>query len=125
MFGFPPAAPWSAILRRLKRCRGSFSSIALALALLAGQSGALLHEFSHYAAALAASHDSNAPQPDHDGKTCDLCLAFAQLAGVLHSDTFAAPLVADLRYSVAMFATPAQADAATPAPRSRGPPALS
>jgi len=58
----------SGVLRRLKRWRGGLGSAALALALLAGQSGALLHEFSHYASALAAASESKAPKSDHDGK---------------------------------------------------------
>ena len=115
----------SGVLRRLKRWRGGLGSAALALALLAGQSGALLHEFSHYASALAAASESKAPKSDHDGKLCDICLAFAQVAGAVHCDSFNAPLVADLKYSVAIFAAPAQADGATPAPRSRSPPVLS
>jgi hypothetical protein len=65
----------SGVLRRLKRWRGGLGSAALALALLAGQSGALLHEFSHYASALAAASESKAPKSDHDGKLCDICLA--------------------------------------------------
>ena len=113
-----------ATVRRLRRLRGTLGSVGLALALIAGQGGALLHELSHYQASTVATNPSQPASPDHGGKVCDLCLAFAQLAGVVHSDPFASPLLADLRDRAATFDEPAVVAAATPAPRSRGPPSL-
>ena len=138
---------FGALTRRLRRLRGTLGSAGLVVALVAGQGGALLHELSHYqpaadgtaSAILASAQESAAtaslatgqpnpqPQPrgpDHGSKVCDLCLAFAQLAGALHSDSVAAPLIADLHDSAASFDAFVVVDTATPAPRSRGPPAF-
>ena len=112
-------------LRRLHRLRGTLGSVGLALALIAGQGGALLHELSHYQATTVANDEPGQPsRHDHGGKVCDLCLAFAQLAGVVHSDPVASPLVADLSDATATFDAPAVVVSATPAPRSRGPPSF-
>jgi hypothetical protein len=123
------------LTRRLRRLRGTLGTAGLALALVAGQGGALLHELSHYSASTSTNPATNppgradaggtqTPAPDQPGKACDLCLAFAQLAGALHSSTFASPLIADLRDVAAHFDAPVVVAAATLAPRSRGPPAL-
>ncbi len=133
-------------LRRLRTLRSTLGTVGLALALVAGQGGALLHELSHYSApaplssSLPLSDPSGAtttastapvgaqqqqqPSSDHGSKVCDLCLAFAQLAGALHTDIFVSPLVADLRDIAAAFDAPAVVAAETPAPRSRGPPSF-
>ena len=108
----------------MRRLRGTLGTVGLALALIAGQGGALLHELSHYHSVTVANDASQPAEPDHGGKVCDLCLAFAQLAGVLHSDPFAALLVVELRHRAATVDTPVVVAVATPAPRSRGPPSL-
>ena len=112
----------------MRRLRGTLGTVGLALALIAGQGGALLHELSHYHSVTVANDVSQPAEADHGGnhggKVCDLCLAFAQLAGVLHSDPFAALLVVELRHRAATVDTPVVVAVATPAPRSRGPPSL-
>lgn len=107
----------------LLRWRRGLGSVALAFVLVAAQSGALLHELSHYSQASVGS-ETPAQKPGHNDKVCDLCLAFAQLAASLHSDAPAAQLLADLRHGGATFRAPAEVEAETPAARSRGPPFL-
>ncbi|MBU6260732.1 MAG: hypothetical protein KGL18_02675 [Burkholderiales bacterium] len=98
--------------------RSLISYLLLPLWLFA-QQGALLHEISHI--------DVGAPTaPLHrhhpGGKPCDLCLAFAAVAGP--AAQIATPVFAllDLVEHHAIVALPAGFEIAAPAPRSRGPP---
>lgn len=91
----------------------------LPLFLLFAQQEALLHEIGHYGEAikLAESPDKNAPE----GKPCEKCVVFANIAGAVHSEA-PAFITPEFAYDQPQLLTPASIAAEIPAPRSRGPP---
>jgi len=93
-------------------------SLVLALLLLVAQQGAVLHAFSHHAAAQA--HDGKEKSPR--GDVCDLCLAFAQVDAAATPQGQAAPLLTGLSYQAAPVLPVAAGAVHVPAERSRGPP---
>jgi hypothetical protein len=90
----------------------------LALALVASQHAALLHDFGHASESLAQKHDGKPPQPNK----CDKHYAFVQLAGAGGSG-FAIPAV---DCSVTQFLEPETGapPARSLAYRSQAPPTL-
>jgi hypothetical protein len=96
-----------------------FLKYLLPLFLLFAQQEALLHEIGHYGEAIkfAESPDKKAPE----GKPCEKCVAFANIAGAVHSDA-AALITPDLTYDQPQQATSISIAAEVPSPRNRGPP---
>jgi hypothetical protein len=97
------------------------SVFLLSIVLLCAQQGAMLHELGHIyrnsAPAITAGGNVT------DGKVCETCLAFAQIANPATGTLHVAPIVrsihersAEPEYSITA--------ASAPAPRSRGPPIL-
>jgi len=91
----------------------------LPLFLLFAQQETLLHEIGHYGEAikLAESPDKNAPE----GTPCEKCVAYANIAGAVHSDV-PALIAPDLSFDQPQQATSISIAAEVPSPRSRGPP---
>jgi hypothetical protein len=97
------------------------SVFLLSLLLLCAQQGAILHELGHiYRTAAPELSSGGVPT---EGKLCETCLAFAQVANPASGTLIILPIIwsvrqqsADPEYSIRL-ATP-------PAPRSRGPPTL-
>jgi hypothetical protein len=95
--------------------------LVLALLVVFAQQGAMLHELTHV-------YRTGAPELNKgatclDGKLCETCLAFAQVANPASGTMLLPPLVAapchvnpEAEYSIIA--------AGAPAPRSRGPPIL-
>lgn len=102
----------------MSRIRFAF---ALALLLVFAQQGAMLHELSHV-------YRTGAPELKNgatflDGKLCETCLAFAQMANPASGTMFLPPVVAASRH-VSPEPEYSIIAAGAPAPRSRGPPIL-
>jgi hypothetical protein len=100
----------------MNRIRHSF---ALALLLVFVQQGAVLHELSHIYRT-GTAHPQNV-KTSLDGKACETCLGFAQVANPASGTLFVAPAIAavhqvrrDPEFSIIA--------AAAPVPRSRAPP---
>lgn len=109
--------PRFATLSLLGMCR----ILLLPLLLLFAQQGALMHELSHYTAYDAQTQHQSDKQGSH-GKSCELCLAFAQVGTAAAPDAAAPGLLADLSFNLPL---PAPAHGGTTEPtaaRSRGPP---
>jgi hypothetical protein len=96
-----------------------FLKFLLPLFLLFAQQEALLHEIGHYGEAikLAESPDKNVPE----GKPCERCVVFANIAGAVHSDA-PALITLYLTYDLPHQPTSISIAAEVPSPRSRGPP---
>jgi hypothetical protein len=92
----------------------------LPLFLLFAQQEGLLHEIGHSGEAIrwVASTGKHAPA---DGKPCDKCLAFAAIAGAVHSEA-PALIVLHLAFDQPLQSERASIAAEMPSPRSRGPP---
>lgn len=101
----------------LTLCRAA----ALSLLLLLAQQGALMHEWAHHGVAVGQQHEGD----DHRtaaGERCELCVAFAQIAGAVATDDAVPVLLAGVAFALP-GASPVVAGSATPpATRSRGPP---
>lgn len=99
--------------------------LLLAVAILAGQMGALEHPLVHLHGALhaqAADTDHDAPRDGHDG--CDACVAYAGLGA--GANVPAQPAVADSTVSnIPAGAEGALLPRAPPAFRSQAPPLFS
>ena len=98
-------------------------SLAISLLLLLAQQGAVLHEMSHIVR--VDGHVETQVQAGTDiDKTCELCLAFSQVANpaghTVHVAHFE-PSACAAGSEPSSAATPAD----VPTPRSRGPPSLS
>jgi hypothetical protein len=100
-----------------------YRALCVVVLLIAGQQGAVVHEFGHLAAAQNADLHSSASEST-DGN-CALCPLFAQVATAAFSHSFQIPLL--LRAGIDRVSEPpAEAiGGAVPTPRSRGPPSLS
>jgi hypothetical protein len=96
------------------------STLALALLLVIAQQGAILHELSHVYRTGTPHLQS---EQSLDGKLCEVCLSFSQVANPASGALAVLPAVAAVRHepSAPEFSIIA-ADA--PAWRSRGPPVL-
>lgn len=100
----------------LTLCRAA----ALSLLLLLAQQGALVHEWAHHGL-VAARHQGD----DHRaaaGERCELCVAFAQIAGAVAIDDVVPVLLAGATFALPGAAPVVAVAAAPPATRSRGPP---
>jgi len=96
-------------------------ALTLALLLVFTQQGATLHELSHV-------YRTGAPELKDgaaflDGKLCEVCLAFSQVANPA-SGTMLLPPVAATPRNVSPEPEYSIIAAGAPAPRSRGPPVL-
>jgi len=100
----------------MNRIRFSF---ALALLLVIAQQGALLHELSHFYRTGTAQLQNDASRLD--GKACEACLAFAQVANPASGTLFVSPTIAAVHH-VSRDPEFSIIAAAAPVPRSRGPP---
>lgn len=94
-------------------------ALLLPLFLLFAQQGELLHEYSHDGRPVSSSQ-KKAPVPEH----CQLCLAYAHLAGVARPDLAAPSLLSNLVFHFAPVVAVASAETPAAQPRSRGPPTL-
>jgi hypothetical protein len=112
-----PSRPFPGLLRHLARVLG------VALLLISGQQGAVIHELGHFTGAHAPDW-SNAPGEPLDA-ACALCPSFAQAASPAFSHSFVLPLLVRAYSQRAVELPVRAATAATPAPRSRGPPVVS
>jgi len=101
----------------MNRIRFSF---ALALLLVFAQQGALLHELSHVYRT-GTAHLQN--EQTFDGKLCEACLGFSQVATPASGTLFVLPSIATVRH-VSLDPEFSIIAAAAPARRSRGPPVL-
>jgi hypothetical protein len=102
----------------MNRIRFSF---ALALLLVFAQQGAVLHELSHvYRTGTAHLQNDKTPL---DGKVCEACLAFAQVANPASGTPFVLPAIAAVR-QVSRDPEFSIIAADAPVARSRGPPVL-
>lgn len=95
--------------------------LGLALLLIFARQGAMLHELSHV-------YRTGAPELKNgttflDGKLCEVCLAFSQVANPA-SGTMALPPVVVISHHVSPEPEYSIIAASAPAPRSRGPPTL-
>lgn len=100
----------------LTLCRAA----ALSFLLLLAQQGALVHEWAHHGVA-AAQHRGD----DHRaaaGDRCELCVAFAQIAGAVATDDFVPGLLGGMAFVLSGASPVAEGFAAPLATRSRGPP---
>jgi len=96
-------------------------ALGLALLLVFAQQGAMLHGLSHVYRTGTVGLQSE--EGVLDGKLCETCLAFAQVANPASATLFVPPAVVTIRHvSPAPEYTIIAAGA--PAPRSRGPPTL-
>jgi hypothetical protein len=96
-------------------------SIGICLLLLLAQQGAVLHQVSHLCQ--FGSVDVRVQSDTMLEKTCELCLAFSQLAHPA-SHSVHVPRFEPSACVAGAFLDRAAAPATTPTPRSRGPPAL-
>ena len=96
-------------------------ALLLPLVLLFSQQGALLHELSHWHVP-ATGVESTAQASSADTDFCLDCLAFAQVAGLAQFDLPVLPVADGLSHHLVSDAARSVAEAALPAPRSRGPP---
>lgn len=101
----------------MKHLRRLGFALWLALALVAGQHAALLHDLGHAAEQLAQKQDSKPAS-----SKCDKHFASTQLVGAASAD-FAAPPPACEAVAFALLDSPARARPA-PAYRSQAPPVL-
>ena len=100
----------------LTLCRAA----ALSFLLLLAQQGALVHEWAHHGLA-AARHQGD----DHRaaaGERCELCVAFAQIAGAVAAEDIVPVLLAGIAFALAGASPVVAAEAPPHATRSRGPP---
>jgi hypothetical protein len=96
-------------------------SIVISLLLLLAQQGAVLHEMSHIVRAGVSGADVAVQADSALEKTCELCLAFSQVANPAgHSITV--PMFEPTACAAGSNPFRAAAPAAIPTPRSRGPP---
>ncbi len=104
--------------------RPLFKILGLLLLLMAAQQGAVVHELSHLSGANHVDLQARSDRAAAD-KTCELCPAFAQVVTPAFSHAFHIPFL--VRFALESVPEPqfAAIDAATPRPRSRGPPSLS
>lgn len=100
--------PWRKLLR----------SLTLPLLLLLAQQGAVLHELSHYSAALTHDREKQSPA----GEVCTLCVAIRHLDSAAAPRPVIAPLKAELSYSAPSSPTEVAQAIELRAPCSRGPP---
>jgi hypothetical protein len=101
----------------------AFKALSLLLLLAVAQQGAVLHELSHVLR--AADAQLKVDVGGAADSSCALCPAFAQVVTPAFSHAFHVPVL--VRAAPERTADPqiCEIDAATPHPRSRGPPSLS
>lgn len=95
-------------------------SLVIALLLLLAQQGAVLHEISHIRQVSPA--DARVHASTLADKTCELCLAFSQVANPA-SQTVDQHLLSPAACTAGLAPVTADVAAPVPSPRSRGPPA--
>ncbi len=88
--------------------------------MLLAQQGALRHELGH----LAESTQAGYPKHHPGGTLCDTCLNFAHIAANTKPDVPMLWLTTQLRHHQVATVWGHITERATPAPRSRGPPAV-
>jgi hypothetical protein len=111
------ARPACSSRRSVATARRSFWVWLLPVFLLLGQYGEYRHELTHYAK--KATDPEKAPTR---ADPCALCLAYGHLPGLAKPETFAALLLAGLRFHRHAAAGFSSASRALPAARNRGPP---
>ncbi len=94
-------------------------SLLLPLLMLCSQHGALLHEIGHWKS--ASSTEKQIAMAD---KPCDICLAYADMAGTVKPDAPRVELAADLAFHHHAQSPVFGRDSESPARRSRGPPVV-
>ncbi len=94
-------------------------SLGIALLLLLAQQGAVLHEISHICQVSRA--DARVHASTLADKTCELCLAFSQVANPA-SQSVDQYLSTPATCSAELARVTAEMAAPVPTPRSRGPP---
>jgi hypothetical protein len=97
--------------------------LVLMLFLVSGQQGAVVHELGHFAGAHTPDW-AKAPDDALD-PACALCPSFAQAASPAFTPSFVLPLLVRAYLERGVEVPIGTATAATPAPRSRGPPSVS
>jgi hypothetical protein len=103
----------------MTRSRRFASALWLALALVAGQQAAALHDLGHATGQLTQKHDSK-PAPSK----CDQCFACAELSGAVGATPLGLPIVSTGGRSFSFVFERASSCATRLAFRSRAPPAL-
>jgi hypothetical protein len=100
--------------------RKLFISLGLTFLLLTAQLGAVLHEVSHICRVSTNVHERIHPDTALE-KTCDLCVAFSQVANPAGNSVAVAEF--DPSFCAAGAPCPSSVQTAdVPTPRSRGPP---
>lgn len=110
-----PLPPFARSLRSL------ICSPLLALLIVLAQFGALSHEIGHVSEDLASL--SERAHHGKNGKVCELCLAYGQIAAAVAAGVFALP-PPDAHYAPVPARGFAFLPAEAPPAQSRGPPAL-
>jgi hypothetical protein len=100
-----------------------YQALCLALLLIAGQQGAVVHELGHLSSAHAV--DLRASPPDATETVCALCPSFAQVSTPAFSHSFALPHLLPPDAERESLASTAAGESASSSPRNRGPPARS
>jgi hypothetical protein len=95
--------------------------LGLVLLLVFAQQGAMMHELSHVYRTGSAGLQNE--KTFLDGKLCETCLAFSQVANPASASLFVPPVVRTVRHLSPAFQYAFIAAGAL-APRSRGPPVL-
>jgi hypothetical protein len=95
-------------------------SLLLPFVLLFAQIGELRHEIGH----LSDPPESSQKQKPGVTHPCEVCLAYAHLAGAATVDVVPPALLGDLAYHFPQVAGTTPGPVAALAPRSRGPPTL-
>jgi hypothetical protein len=96
-------------------------ALGLVLLLVFAQQGAMLHELSHVYRTGSAGLQNE--ETLLDGKLCETCIAFSQVANPASSSLFVPPAVVTIRH-VSSGPEYTIIAAGALAPRSRGPPIL-
>lgn len=99
--------------------RKLFCSLLLPLLMLFSQQGAVLHEIGHWKGA-----GSTEKQMVSADTPCDICLAYADMAGTAKPDSPSAGLLVDLVFHHHAESPVFGRDSESPARRSRGPPTV-
>ena len=95
--------------------------LGLALLLLLAQQGAVLHEVGHISRVVAAGSHATVDVDRGLAKTCELCLAFSQLANPV-ANTVHVPWFEPSSCAAGFRPACAAIPGDIPTPRSRGPP---
>jgi hypothetical protein len=85
----------------MRAVRKFWRPLLLAFSLLISQQGALLHELRHVAESATSTSPSKSGKSDAPGTVCETCVAFAQIAGVIHSSVATPPVLAAVEHWLA------------------------